>query len=181
MNPLTEQAGGIATAGQRAGGRRQIGPLGTAARLIVGMGLLVSVLYGHVAGDLRPGPWLLGFVVFPAVPLAWQWRRFRRTPAPFEATGPVAQVLNVAVFAALYMTPDSLPVLWATSDATLVFYGASMLLAAARGYAGCEVLAFSNWLLRRDDQVGCLLFAPVDYLERQRAGRDGRRALPRTC
>jgi hypothetical protein len=29
-----------------------------------------------------------------------------------------------------------------------------MLLAAARGYAGCEVLAVSNWLLHRDDQVG---------------------------
>jgi broad specificity phosphatase PhoE len=28
---------------------------------------------------------------------------------------------------------------------------ASMLLAAARGYACCEVLAVSNWMLRRDD------------------------------
>ena len=180
MNALAEQAGGTAAAGRRAGGRR-IGPLGTAARLTVGMGLLGSVLHGHVSGDFRPGPWLLGLVFFPAVPLAWQWWRSRRTPGPFEATGPVAQVLNVAVFAALYMTPDSWPVLWATSDATLVFYGVSMLLAAARGYAGCEVLAFSNWLLRRDDQVGCLLFAPVDYLERQRADGDGSPARPRTC
>jgi hypothetical protein len=44
-----------------------------------------------------------------------------------------------------------------------------MLLAAARGYAGCEVLAVPNWLLRRDDQVGCVVFAPVDALERRRA------------
>jgi hypothetical protein len=51
------------------------------------------------------------------------------------------------------------------SDAALIFYGASMLLAAARGYAGCEVLAVSNWMLRRDDQVGCAVFAPVDHLE----------------
>jgi hypothetical protein len=41
-----------------------------------------------------------------------------------------------------------------------------MLLAAARGYAGCEVLAISNWLLRRDDQVGCMRFAPIDHVER---------------
>jgi hypothetical protein len=34
-----------------------------------------------------------------------------------------------------------------------------MLLAAARGYAGCAVVALSNWVLRRDDQVGCLLSA----------------------
>jgi hypothetical protein len=55
-----------------------------------------------------------------------------------------------------------------TSDATLIFYGASMLLAAARGYGGCEVLAVSNWVLRRDDQVGCLVFSPLDYMGRQR-------------
>jgi hypothetical protein len=41
-----------------------------------------------------------------------------------------------------------------------------MLLAALRGDGGCEVLAVSNWLLRRDDQVGCMVFWPVDQLER---------------
>lgn len=40
-----------------------------------------------------------------------------------------------------------------------------MLLAAVRGYAGCEVLAVSNWLLRRDDQVGCAPFGPIDAVE----------------
>lgn len=53
--------------------------------------------------------------------------------------------------------------------AALIFYGTSMLL-AARGYAGCAVLAVSNWLLRRDHQIGCAVFWPVDYLERR--GRD---------
>ncbi|MGH9249635.1 MAG: hypothetical protein ACRD0W_09005 [Acidimicrobiales bacterium] len=42
-----------------------------------------------------------------------------------------------------------------------------MLLAVARGYAGCEVLALSNWLLHRDDQIGCLVFSPIDHLERR--------------
>ena len=40
--------------------------------------------------------------------------------------------------------------------------------AALRGYAGCEVLAMSNWLLGRDDQVGCALFWPLDQLEHHR-------------
>jgi hypothetical protein len=79
----------------------------------------------------------------------------------------VNAVLNLAVLLALYLTPWYAPALAVTSDAALVFYGTSMLLAAARGYAGCEVLAVSNWLLGRDDQVGCLLFAPVDQLERR--------------
>jgi hypothetical protein len=46
-----------------------------------------------------------------------------------------------------------------------------MWLAALWGYAGCEVLAASNWLLHRDDQVGCALFWPVDQLEHYRSGR----------
>lgn len=32
---------------------------------------------------------------------------------------------------------------------------------------GCEVLAVSNWLLSRDDQVGCTVFSPIDHLERR--------------
>jgi hypothetical protein len=54
---------------------------------------------------------------------------------------------------------------WPTRNATLIFLGASMLVAALRGYGGCESLAVSNWLLRRDDQVGCLLLSPIDALE----------------
>ena len=146
-------------------GRREIGPIGTVARVVVGVGMLGSVVYGHVEGPFRPASWVLGLVGLPAVLLGWQWWRARRSPSRFEATGPFAQVLNIAVFAALYFTPDYAPALSATSDAALVFYGVSMLLAAIRGYGGCEVLAVSNWLLRRDDQVGCLLFGPVDYLE----------------
>jgi hypothetical protein len=97
-----------------------------------------------------------------------QWLRARRTRTRLQATGPVANVLNVALFLALYLTPVYAPVLSVTSDAALLFYGASMLLAALRGYAGCEVLAVSNWLLGRDDQVGCLLFWPIDHAERRR-------------
>jgi hypothetical protein len=56
-----------------------------------------------------------------------------------------------------------------------LFYGTSMLLAAGRGYAGCEVLAIPNWLLRRDDQIGCLVFSPIDRLERRLRRRSMRR------
>jgi multidrug transporter EmrE-like cation transporter len=37
--------------------------------------------------------------------------------------------------------------------------------AALRGYAGCEMLALSNWLLRRTDQIACAVFTPIDSLE----------------
>ena len=80
-------------------------------------------------------------------------------------------MLNLAVFLALYLTFWYAPALRVTSDAALIYYGASMLVAARRGYAGCEVLAVSNWLLRRDDEVGCAVFFVVDQLERRTGSR----------
>jgi hypothetical protein len=146
------------------GRQRGIGPLGTTARVLVGGLLLASVTWGHLTGGFHPSAWLLGLVGFPALLVAGQWLRARRTPAPLRATGPAAHALNVTVFVLLYLLEP-------TSDAALLFYGASMWLAAVRGYAGCEVLAVSNWLLRRDDQVGCALFWPVDQLEHHRTAR----------
>jgi hypothetical protein len=122
--------------------QRKIGPLGTTARILVGALLLGSVVQGHLVRGFHISAWVLGLVGFPAVLVGLQWLRARRTPARLEATGPVGHALNLAVF-----------------------------LAALRGYAGCEVLAASNWLLGRDDQVGCALFWPLDQLEHRRAGR----------
>jgi hypothetical protein len=148
-------------------GARGIGVIGTAARVLVGLALVGSVVRGDVAGAFRLGPWALGLIGFPALLLAGQWLRSRRNPARFQATGAVATTFNMLVVAALYLTPWYAPALSITSDAAVVFYGASMLLAAVRGYAGCEVLAVSNWLLGRDDQVGCLVFSPLDHLDRR--------------
>jgi hypothetical protein len=144
--------------------QRKIGPLGTTARIMVGALLLGSVVQGHLARGFHLSAWALGLVGFPAGVVGLQWLRARRTPRRLDATVPVGHAVNLAVFLVLYL-------LEATSDAALIFYGASMWLAALRGYAGCEVLAVSNWLLGRDDQIGCAPFWPVDQLERHRTGR----------
>ena len=128
--------------------------------------MLADVNAGHATGGWRLGSWLLAIVVLPGVVLAWQARRARRGAPRLVATGPMAHLVNVGVFFALYLGGEVVPAFDFTSDAALIFYGASMLLAAMRGYPGCEVLAISNWILRRDDQVGCAVFFPVDVLER---------------
>jgi hypothetical protein len=156
--------------------RRQIGSIGTTARVVLGLlfltyGLLggkLTVLNGQVGTGFSPLSVALGLVALPAVLLAWQWLRARRAPTRFQATGPLATTLNMLILFALLLTPLYAPPLSFTSNAALVFYGASLLLAALRGYAGCEVLAVSNWLLRRDDQVGCMVLSPIDHLERGR-------------
>jgi hypothetical protein len=69
--------------------------------------------------------------------------------------------VNAAVFTPLFLIP-------ATAGGAFLFYGSSMLVAAARRSGGCEVTAIANVALGRDDQVGCVLFAPIDAVE---AGR----------
>ena len=145
--------------------QRRIGIIGTVARVILGLVLVGSVVWGEGTSRFVPISWALGLIGFPAVLLAWQWVRARFTTAHFQATGPLGMALNAMIFLALYLTPFYAPALAFTSDAALIFYGVSMWLAAVRGYAGCEVLAVSNWLLRRDDQVGCVVFAPIDRME----------------
>lgn len=157
--------------GHATGRQRRIGIIGTAARIVLGLVLVGSVVWGEWSSHFVPASWALGLLGFPAALLAWQWVRARRTPARFQATGPVGFTLNIVIFLALYLTPLYAPALAFTSDAALLFYGISMLLAAARGYVGCEVLAISNWLLRRDDQVGCVVFAPIDHLEHRWSNR----------
>jgi hypothetical protein len=156
-------------------GGRQIGPLGTATRVALGSALLlfgalsgrITVVHGHLQLDWNWAALALGLVGFPAVLMVLQLIRTSRKASRFDETGPTATMLNILVFALLVATA-SIPAISFIGFAAFVFYGASMLLAAARGYGGCEVLAASNWLLRRDDQVGCLVLSPLDNYEKER-------------
>src|SRR5260370_9981299 len=147
--------------------RRQIGTVGTVARVLIGWLMLVygltggriEVMHSNVQTGFDPLSVGIGVVAFPALLLAWQWIRARTAKTRYEATGPLATTINIAVFIALVLTPRYAPPLSFTSNAAFVFYGVSMLLAAARGYGGCEVLAISNWILRSDDQIGCIVLS----------------------
>lgn len=59
----------------------------------------------------------------------------------------------------------------------LTFLGLSLVAAALTADPGCELLALPNLLSRRPVRAACLLFSPLDALERRlaarRAGRHG--------
>ena len=55
--------------------------------------------------------------------------------------------------------------------ATLV-YGATLLFFEWAGQPGCEATVLPNLILRRNDQIGCPTFSPVDRLEARLRGRD---------
>lgn len=156
---------------QGTGRRRAIGAFGTAARIALGLDLVGSVVRGQFATHLVPATWVLGLVGFPVLALAWHLGRIRRNPAPFHDAGPLSFLLSVTVPLALYFTWWYAPAISVTSDATLLFVGGSMLLAGVRADAGCELLALSNWLLRRNDQLACAVFTPLDSLEQRHIRR----------
>jgi hypothetical protein len=153
--------------------KRRIGPAGTALRVIVAAALV------YLAGTADGLPWsvawydpALGLVALPALTilLGLAARRYARRPVRF--TGPAGHVVNCLVIVALVVNPY-------TGAAAALFYAATLLVAASRGQPGCEVTVVSNWLLRRDDQVGCPLFAPIDAAEARRQSRRPERISPR--
>lgn len=152
------------------GPRRAIGPIGTAARLVAGLLLVGNVVYGQlVTHHVRPATWALGLLGFPALVLIWHVWRIHRNPARFSYASPLSFALGALLFLVLYLTWWYAPTLSVTSDAALIFFGGSMLLTGLLGYAGCEILTPSNWLLRRNDQIACAVFEPFDVLDRRRA------------
>jgi hypothetical protein len=142
-----------------------IGPAGIAARLAVGLGLIGLALFWR---DPAWSDVLLGLIVLPAIVVALVAWRGRRSPAPLRATGPLGHLLNAAVFVPLFLIP-------ATAGGAFLFYGSSMLIAARRRGGGCEVTAISNAVLDREDQVGCMVFAPLDIAEARLRKQGGMR------
>ncbi|MGH3262427.1 MAG: hypothetical protein ACRDNS_10555 [Trebonia sp.] len=144
---------------------RRIGPIGTWSRTVVGVGLVVI----GALGTLRPSgvAWyelVIGLVALPLllVVLAAIVGRYR--PSPLRLTGPLGTGINCLVIVALAFNHS-------TGPAVELFYGATLLLAAWRALPGCEATVISNWVLHRDDQIGCPLFSPIDQAERQRRSR----------
>lgn len=135
-----------------------IGPVGVAARVVVGLVFVAAALWWR---DPTWADLLVGLVVMPAVAVGLLGWRARRRPDRLEATSPAAHCLNVVLFLPLFFIP-------ATAGGAFLFYGVSMLVAAPRRSGGCEVTAIANAVLDRDDQVGCVLFGPIDAAEASR-------------
>jgi hypothetical protein len=152
--------------------RRAIGPIGTLFRLVLGLGLVALIVYGQlvVTRHFSPVTWVIGLVALPLVVLVWHWWLVQRHPGGFDDSGPLSFGLSLALPLALYLAGWVVPAIWFMSDATLTFVGWSLVFAAIRGAGGCELLAPSNWLLGRADQVACAVVTPIDYLD-QRAFR----------
>ncbi len=156
MRDVAPPGAATTTAGPTGVTERQIRFWGSAARLVVGVGMLVgAAVLGVDRVDL-----LLGLVAMPLVEIAVLAVR-GLDARPLRLYGNAGHCINwgIGILAFSFLT-----------EAALLFYGASILLAFVRGYAGCEICAISNWLRRRDDQIVCPIFSPIDHAEARRSG-----------
>lgn len=143
---------------------RRIGSIGTAARALVGLALLLLALTDKPAGligGLKLHELVLGLVVFPAVMVATGLLARRHSDGPLRFTGAAGIAANTVAILFLFAIPY-------TAGAAALFYGTSLLVAAGRALPGCEATVLSNLILRRDDQIGCPTFTPIDAMEAQR-------------
>lgn len=146
-------------------GRREIGPWGTTARVVTGVAAIaVGVAVPHRSPLLDlPGAGsdlvglLVGLVGVPVSLTLAVWVRGRTAPQLRLGHGAACLVTLLTVGAAQFY-----PV------AVWVGIGAPLLLLAAVGRSGCELLAVPNLVLRRDDYLFCLPFSPLDAWERRR-------------
>ena len=143
---------------------RRIGPIGTTTRLIAAAALLYLALFDGASWGLRWYDAVLGLVVLPGLMLAIALVARHRGAGPIRFTGAAGTMLNCAVIVALLANPY-------TAGGAALFYGVTLLAAAWRAQPGCEATVISNWILRRDDQIGCPTFSPIDHAEARRASR----------
>lgn len=145
---------------------RGIGRVGTVSRVAVGLALL------YLATTVVPEPswkltWydaVIGLIGLPAVMIAAGLAARRFAGRDIHFTGPAGVVVNLTVILALATNRY-------TSGGAGLFYGITLLAAAWRGQRGCEATVLSNLILRRDDQIGCPAFSPIDALEARRGGQ----------
>lgn len=162
-----ESSPGIDTTTGTATGRR-IGRIGTAVRIAGGLGLLYLAGAEGSSWDVRWYEPVIGLAVLPAIMLAVGLVARHRATEPLRLTGPAWTCVNCAAIVALLANPY-------TAGGALLFYGATMLVAAWRGQPGCEITVIANVLLRRDDQVGCPVFSVIDQAEARQRHRGRRR------
>jgi hypothetical protein len=160
--------------------RRQIGPIGTAARVAGGATAvaLPIALHGLTWREAAVALVALPLVAAIAAPLITSILR-RIAPSTLEFRHGVCSAPGCSLIMVMILANSGLAALTSANGTVTIWawLGVSMLLAAARGYGGCEVLAIPNLISGRHDQIGCILYTPIDAIEERQRARRGRQPV----
>jgi len=147
---------------------RQAPPVGRALRILLGLVLMVYVapVYFRVPVRVAAGSLLLmlGLIgVYSLIHIVVSRR--------IVAFGPcVGAALAAGLLVTLYVAGASgLPILGHGKGqlAAATFLGISLVVAGLRAAPGCEVMAIPGLLFGKHTELACLIFSPLDRLERK--------------
>lgn len=147
---------------------RQIGPIGTTARMLGGLFAIVVPVTVDGISWFEAGVALLALPLIAATTaplITWSYRRLY--PRALQMRHGICSLPACTLIAVMVIANDVLVApTTANGNVTIwVWLGASMILAAVRGYGGCELLAPYNLISGRREQIGCLLYTPIDNIE----------------
>ena len=147
---------------------RRAPPVGRALRILFGLVLMVYVapVYFRVPVRVGVGSLLLvlGLIgVYSIIHIVVSRR--------VVAFGPcLGAIVALGPLVALYVAGASgLPILGRGKGqlAAVTFLGISLVVAGVRAAPGCEVMAIPELLFGKHTELACLIFSPLDKLERK--------------
>lgn len=148
---------------------RQAPPLGRVLRILLGLALMVYVtpVYFRVPARVSVESLLLilGLIGVYSLIHFVVARHMTIVFSPRLATVAV-HVLLVALYVA---GTSRLPIFGygAGQLAAVTFLAISLVVAGVRGVPGCELMAIPDAFFRKDTELACLVFSPLDKLERK--------------
>jgi len=148
--------------------RRKAPPIGRVLRILLGLVLIVYTVpvYFRVPVPVAVAALLLtlGLIgVYSVIHIVVSRR--------IVAFGPcLGAVVANGLLIALYVAGGSgLPIFGHGKGqlAAVTFFGVSLVVAGVRAAPGCEVMAIPGLLFGKHTELGCIIFSPLDALERK--------------
>src|SRR6266403_4496266 len=147
---------------------RQAPPVGRALRILLGLALMVYVapVYFQVPARVSVCSSLLIVGLIGIYSLLHITVSQRILPL---ASGLGAIVANGLLVVLYFIGATGLPVVGGGKGAlaAVAFLGISLVVAGVRAAPGCELMAIPGLLFGKHTQLACLIFSPLDRLERK--------------
>jgi len=153
---------------------RQAPPVGRALRVLLGLALMVYVVPVY----LQIQAWIFVKVLLLLLGLVGVYSLIHIVVSRrMVAVGPFfgAVVANGLLVMLYFAGASGLPVLGHGKGqlAAVTFLGISLVVAGVHAASGCEVMAIPGLLFGKHTELACVIFSPLDTLERKLRSKCG--------
>ena len=153
---------------------RKAPPLGRALRILIGLALIAYVTPVFFRVPLRFNIevflLMLGLVALYSLLHIVVSRRIVAFGSSLGA------IIAAGLLVALYVAGTHGSLIFGHGEgalAVITFLGISLVIAGVRAAPGCEVMAIPSLLFRKHTELACLIFSPLDKLERKLRNKRG--------